>query len=64
MKHYEIGLRLKTLHHRARFSIDKTSFPTKTYVLVWGPFLYMGDSIPSFLNQFVLGFFSSENLVG
>lgn len=60
----EFLFRIKTMWTIPKAFLDNTSFGGDVYVLIWGPYMYFGESPVMLFFRTVTGFWSPKNLVG
>lgn len=60
------NLRLKTLFEGRRVFREKAGVISERecWVMFWGPFMYIGDTLPGLACEVVTGFAKTYNIVG
>ncbi|MGI9525915.1 MAG: hypothetical protein ACR2MS_02265 [Weeksellaceae bacterium] len=67
MSRNDWDLRLKTLFEKPRIIFHEEAgviSPDDCWVMLWGPFMYIGDTLPGLAFEVIVGFAKTYNIVG
>lgn len=62
----ELGMRLRTILSKPVAFVEAPGVISRNscYVVIWGPFMYCGETILELMGQMIFGFASVSNFVG